>query len=160
MASNRVPLRGIGRLLPRRNRLRSLPVRLLHLGTPRCVTGNPLLGLPRRLVLRVPVEARWFWAWSRLLCCYQWQVMGCLNAVASTVAFMPTGRSAAGCVARDVFETRLALDQVRSQSQLRLGRVSHLGWGRLAPTLNAMPNVESSRNWEGTIKHRNQMLPP
>ena len=55
--------------------------------------------------------------------------MGCLNAVASTVAFMPTGMSAAGCLARDVFNTRLALDQVRSQSQLRLGRVSHLGWG-------------------------------
>ncbi len=45
-----------------------------------------------------------------------------------------------GRFGRELFETLQASDQVRSQSDLRLWRVSHLGGHRLAPTLMDMPN--------------------
>ena len=45
-----------------------------------------------------------------------------------------------GRFGRELFETLETSDQVRSQPDLRLWRVSHLGGHRLAPTLMDMPN--------------------
>lgn len=45
-----------------------------------------------------------------------------------------------GRFGKELFDALQASDQVRSQSDLRLWRVSHLGGHRLAPTLMDMPN--------------------